>query len=102
MNNVSPKRVTPRQAIAEQCASCNYDPLDKGTKFEQIQSCMITTCPLYAFRPKTAVQRTALREEKIKAMSESQLTEYALENERKTAGLKGRKKESVKLNTSKN
>ena len=42
-----------RQAIAEYCKECSYDPEDKGagTWRQQIEACVMSDCPLYEFRP---------------------------------------------------
>lgn len=42
-----------RQAINDKCKDCNYDPLDKGTWRQQVESCTFKGCPLWEYRPKT-------------------------------------------------
>lgn len=43
-----------KKAIDDFCKECNYDPLDKGNWRQQITACNMTTCPLYAYRPKSS------------------------------------------------
>lgn len=43
-----------RKAINDKCRDCCYDPADKGTWRQQVESCTITTCPLHPYRPKAA------------------------------------------------
>ena len=42
-----------KQAIAEYCKECSYDPEDEGagTWRQQIEACVMSDCPLYEFRP---------------------------------------------------
>ena len=47
------KRPSMRKAIDQFCRECNYDPLDHGTWRAQIESCQMSACPLYGFRPLT-------------------------------------------------
>ena len=52
-NAVTGKKRSRKQAIAEYCKECSYDPEDKGagTWRQQIEACVMTDCPLYEFRP---------------------------------------------------
>ena len=52
-NAVTGKKRSRRQAIAEYCKECSYDPEDKGagTWRQQIEACVMSDCPLYEFRP---------------------------------------------------
>jgi hypothetical protein len=43
-----------RQAVNEKCADCCHDPLDKGTRAQQIAACTSSDCPLHSVRPITA------------------------------------------------
>jgi hypothetical protein len=43
-----------RKAINAMCRQCTYDNRDVGTAAQQIACCIITSCPLHAYRPVTA------------------------------------------------
>jgi len=43
-----------KKAIDDFCKECNFDPLDRGNWRQQITSCTMTDCPLYAYRPKSS------------------------------------------------
>ncbi len=42
-----------RKAINQKCKECSYDPFDKGTWRQQIESCGCVNCPLYEYRPRS-------------------------------------------------
>ena len=42
---------TRQQAINAFCKSCNYDEYDKGNWRQQVASCTMRDCALYAYRP---------------------------------------------------
>jgi hypothetical protein len=42
-----------KQAIADKCKDCIYDPLAGGTWRSQVEACRSTKCPLWTVRPIT-------------------------------------------------
>jgi hypothetical protein len=52
--------VSMRSAINEKCRDCIYDPLAPGNWRQQVQACVITTCPLWPLRPKSKPRTRAL------------------------------------------
>ena len=49
-----------RQCINAKCKSCIYDPLSGlGHWRQQVELCTITSCPLYAVRPRTKAEPRA-------------------------------------------
>jgi hypothetical protein len=56
-----------RKAINEKCKWCIYDQCAPGNWRQQVQACTISTCSLWAYRPKSSagkaeagsVQKTA-------------------------------------------
>lgn len=65
-----------KQAIEQNCFDCSYDDGDVGSKHQQIESCPMTTCALYAFRPVTSKLKDVRRDEKVSNMTEEQLVKY--------------------------
>lgn len=49
--------MTRQQSINAMCKSCIFDPSAPGNWRQQVQSCQITTCPLYGYRPKSRSKR---------------------------------------------
>ena len=43
-----------RAAINENCKSCIYHESNGGTWRQQVEACTVTSCALYAVRPRTA------------------------------------------------
>ena len=50
-----------KQAIADKCKDCIYDPLAGGTWREQVESCRSTRCALWPVRPITVATLNANR-----------------------------------------
>ena len=43
-----------RKAINDKCKDCIYDPCAPGNWRQQVQACTISTCSLWAYRPKSS------------------------------------------------
>ena len=50
-----------KQAIADKCKDCIYDPLAGGTWREQVEMCRSTKCALWPVRPITVATLNANR-----------------------------------------
>ena len=50
-----------KQAIADKCKDCIYDPLAGGTWRSQVEACRSTKCPLWLVRPITVETLNANR-----------------------------------------
>jgi len=77
-------KLSPRQAIAQNCKECIYDSEAGGTWREQVEACKIITCNLHEHRPLTAKTR-AFEKEKVLAMLTPAQREVALERNRISA-----------------
>ena len=60
-----------KQAIADKCKDCTYDPLAGGTWREQVEMCNIRSCALWPVRPITVATLNANRK---KANAEAGVT----------------------------
>jgi hypothetical protein len=40
-----------RSAIDSMCRQCSYDKLDRGSCWQQVACCTLTSCPLFSVRP---------------------------------------------------
>lgn len=56
--NKSKKFKTLRAAVNAHCKGCIYDPLAGGTWLQQIDSCEITKCEMYEWRPRLKITPT--------------------------------------------
>ncbi|GEM_PF-1533161 len=45
-----------RKAINLNCKQCIYDPFVKGTWRQQVETCGMSKCPLWEFRPKSSAK----------------------------------------------
>ena len=54
-----------KQAIADKCKDCTYDPLDKGTWRDQVERCKIKSCALWPVRPMTVATINLQRKTKV-------------------------------------
>jgi len=64
-------KYTRKQAIEQFCINCLYDPqaAGEGTKHQQIEACLSTDCPLYAWRPVTSSTKQERKDKKYAALS---------------------------------
>lgn len=70
-----------RQAVVAKCFDCNYDPLDAGSKHQQVESCTCTSCPLYEHRPLTGDTKQRLKDERYNAMTPKEQRIYDKKSE---------------------
>lgn len=45
-----------RSAVDSMCRECIYDPLDRGTCWQQVACCTSSSCPLFSVRPVKCTQ----------------------------------------------
>jgi len=42
-----------KRCIEMKCKDCSYDPMDVGTWRDQVERCVVRSCPLWEVRPMT-------------------------------------------------
>ena len=79
-NAVTGKKRSRKQAIAEYCKECSYDPEDKGagTWRQQIEACVMSDCPLYEFRPMSRTNSPTLPSGVVKNDTPQDLPDEAM------------------------
>lgn len=70
--------MTMRKAVEAKCFECIYDPLDTGTKHQQVEDCTSPNCPLYDYRPISGPTKQRLKQERYDAMSDKEKQAYDL------------------------
>ena len=84
------KKLTPLKAIHEKCFDCGYDEHDKGSKHQQIESCIDTDCALHEYRPITGKLKEKLKKERIANYSPEELALYKQKQETARIRLAGK------------